>query len=149
MVWKIFKTRPKKHEKNLRKKFRFRQKKFRLRYRYQNLILNSVADTETRFWSYTCLYTAQAWCMHRQKKNWMLHYSCRMSLTIIQQEILRIRIRKNCKTYDLALTGTMCFEVNNSVNRNRDSLHKEPFVNYVLQHVGICSYLVRKMLTFT
>ena len=32
-------------------KFRFRQKK--LRHRYRNLILVSVADTETRFWSYT------------------------------------------------------------------------------------------------
>jgi hypothetical protein len=34
-------------------KFRFRQKKLRHRNRYQNPILVSVADTETRFRSYT------------------------------------------------------------------------------------------------
>ena len=34
-------------------KFRFRQKKLRHRNRYRNLILVSVADTETRFRSYT------------------------------------------------------------------------------------------------
>ena len=34
-------------------KFRFRQKKFWPRNRYRNLILVSVADTETRFRSYT------------------------------------------------------------------------------------------------
>ena len=34
-------------------KFTFRQKKLRHQNRYQNLILVSVADTETRFRSYT------------------------------------------------------------------------------------------------
>ena len=36
-------------------KFRFRQKKFWHRNRYKDLILVSVADTETKFWSYTSL----------------------------------------------------------------------------------------------
>ena len=40
-------------EKRQWRKFRFRQKKFRLQYQYQNFILVSVADTEPRFRSYT------------------------------------------------------------------------------------------------
>ena len=38
-------------------KFRFRQKMQQHRNRYQNLILVSVADTETRVQSYTTLYS--------------------------------------------------------------------------------------------
>ena len=34
-------------------KFWYSQKKLRHRNRYRNLILVSVADTETKFWSYT------------------------------------------------------------------------------------------------
>ena len=37
-------------------KFRFRQKKLWHRNRYRNLILVSVADTKTKFWSYTSFY---------------------------------------------------------------------------------------------
>ena len=45
-VWELF-------EKRQWRKFWFRQKKFRLLYRYWNLILVLVADTETRFRLYT------------------------------------------------------------------------------------------------
>ena len=61
ITWQIFKTKHNKHENNLRKDigehFGIGKKSFRLRYwyRYQNFILVSVADTETRFWSYTSL----------------------------------------------------------------------------------------------
>ena len=42
-------------KKRLKKKFRFRKKKFRLWYRYRNWTLVSVPDTETWFRSYTNL----------------------------------------------------------------------------------------------
>ena len=51
-----------------------------------------------------------------------------------------------CKTYVLALTSTMCFEVKNSRNKNRDSLRKGPFVNYVLKHVGVLTWSAKCLL---
>ena len=50
-----FHRRTKNQRKNNGGKFRFRQKKLRRRNRYRNSILVSVANTETRFWSYTTL----------------------------------------------------------------------------------------------
>ena len=71
-------------------KFRFRQKKFWPRNRYRDLILVSVADTETRFWSYTSLFTIFISVLHCQ-------YVC---LNFLNENGTKLRLGKNNATME-------------------------------------------------